>query len=141
MHANFDRDHINRQLNFIASHIPSITFLSVTSVDGFPIGTWPRGMTSTISDLEYEEGVGAVSSISAAMFALGNRIIDELDAETNRTTIIKSDRGIMFLIALNNEMMLSLGVREYRTIDSVLVILQQWWGELLNLLDVPAPEL
>lgn len=130
--------HIREQLMLIADRIPTTYLVAVSSADGLKTASYARRHVKSLRSFGRED---RVSAISAAMASVGERIVSELNGTVYRYGVFKGNDGTVFNILLGDDALLSLGVREVKSIDATLIILQQWWGELLRLLDIPAPEL
>ncbi len=121
---------IRQQLMLIAERITTTYFIALVGVDGVQI-------MELVTDDSLE--VARVAAMSEAMSNLGERITTELGLGVHRSTVVRGAEGTVFMVILGDEYILTFGVREVRTIDSVWVILHQWWEVLLALLGVPAP--
>lgn len=136
-----DTELINQQLDLIAKRIPTCYFMGVVTFDGLIIGLWKQGLTQEQLNIAVLHEEDRIASMSVAMLSLGERISYGLTGGEYQFCILQGTKGTLFNVAFNKEYGLTFGIREFQTIDIVLVILQQWWGELLNLLNVPVPEI
>ncbi len=133
-------DLLNEQLGIIASHIPTIHFLSLASADGLRLAEWsPRHPEITKTDLYQYEVAELYAALASALSASTRGVIRNLDGGDHKLTILQAEQGAAFQVIIGDNYRLLLGVRHYRSVDEVLWILQQHWGELLRLLDVTEP--
>lgn len=134
VHRKSITDLIQEQLRLLVTKLPTCYYMGVVAVDGLVLAFHD----STHDQHLDEDRVGAVSATAAA---LGERAVAELEGGTLQFTVQQGTSGIQFCILLADEYVLSFGVREAASLDTPFVVLRQWWGELLNLLDVPNPEI
>lgn len=102
---------------------PDIEASAVVSVDGLPIATaLPR---------EVEED--RVSAMSAAMLSLGERIATELGRGTLSEVQIKGEKGLVILMSLGTEAVLTVLAREQAKIGLVLLDMRRAAEDLAKL--------
>ncbi len=130
-------DLLNEQLGIIASHIPTVYVMSLISTDGLIITEWPLPDTEISQVGGYSEE-SRYTAMAAATLSIGERIADEMAGGNHNLTILQGELGTIFLVVVGDTVF-QFGVRQYRSVDEVLWILQQQWGELLRLLDVAEP--
>lgn len=139
-YKSLDKNLIQHELVLIAKQIPTTYFIVINSTDGLKIASWTKGNPSLEnSDDAHEED--RFVSMSAAMTSLSERVVQEMGGGIRKFSVFNGTKGTIFLIALEKDYILTFGVRELRTVDSVLVILQQWWDDLLQLLNITPPQL
>lgn len=134
-----DEKLLQQELTHIAQHIPTTYFMAVVTVDGLMVAytriqPWNSGGYFQVDDED------RISAMSAADLAMGERRARELGAGDYRFNILRGSEGIIFNILLGDEYLLTFGVREVQNLDATLAIVKQHWGEMLRLLNVPAPE-
>jgi len=129
---------MREQLRLLADSIPTAYFMGIISVDGLRIASYiPKGVKSIRKSSEEDW----VSAMSAAMLGLGERVVSELRGGLYKFGVLKGDAGTIFSVVLGEEYVLTFGAREVKSLDSILVILQQGCQPLLKMLEVPTPKI
>ncbi|MCA9912718.1 MAG: roadblock/LC7 domain-containing protein [Anaerolineae bacterium] len=131
-----DEKVLQQELIRIAQHLPTTYFMAVVTVDGLivayaQIQPWNSGGTFQVDDED------RISAMSAADLAMGERRARELGAGDYRFNIVRGSEGSVFNILMGDDYLLTFGIRQVQSMDATLKTLQQHWGELLHLLEVP----
>lgn len=129
-------DLILEQFAMIADRIATTYLLYITDVDG-------RALASYIVPDVDNEGIeikeAQFAAMAATMVGLGERLLNRADASDFRFGVESGTTGTLFHVGLGNRLTLTFGVRDVKSIDATLVILQQWWGRLLEILEIEPP--
>lgn len=120
-------DRLRDELTRLSEKLPGIYWIGVCTVDG---------LMAAFRSQEIEEDRAA--AMMAASLSLSERVSHELGAGQMHHSFIGGSDGYQFYIAFE-EYILGFGVRQLASIDAMFIIIRQWWGPLLELLEVRTP--
>lgn len=118
---------IERDLATLAAQIQETQWIALVTSDGLPRGIYPV-QTNIHPD--------RISTMSAALFALGERITRELKEGTLQYSLTVGEEGAIFMIVLSPDYILTLGLNRDVSASSLLVKLRESISPLLETLRV-----
>lgn len=135
---DLDTERINEQLELIAAHIPTIFYMVIVTADGLSTTKWtPDDAMPSQKSIEEDRYM----AMSAAHLSLGERVSKEVGCGDYQLSMIRGNIGTIFQFMIDDKYVLSLGMREVKSIDALLATVKNRWDELLRLLDVETPQL
>jgi predicted regulator of Ras-like GTPase activity (Roadblock/LC7/MglB family) len=120
-------DRLRDELTRLSEKLPGIYWIGVCSADGLMVA---------FESQEIEEDRAA--AMMAASLSLSDRVSRELGAGDMHYSFVGGSEGYQFYVAFE-EYILGFGVRQLASIDAMFIIIRQWWGPLLELLNVKIP--
>lgn len=132
-----DAERVMDQLRSISRSVPTTYLTAITDINGFLISLYTLDETVQNHIGERDK----IAALTSSALALSDRVTAEMGAARFHYSIMAAETGFLFFVLLNESLVLTLGVRELKSIDGTLMLLQNNWHELLSLLEIEAPKI